>query len=145
MLSLNGWLLNDLSEMKKITDKKRRILRNIFKGLTLTSAAFVFQACYGTPEDFGLDVRIHGVVVSRTTNEPIPGIKVSVENYPQYKLTDSKGSFLIYASQEKILYVKFEDIDSTQNGVYLSQEITIEFIDRDIKDVTLNVSMDAAQ
>jgi putative lipoprotein (rSAM/lipoprotein system) len=128
--------------MKKFTDKKRRILRNIFKGLSLTSVAFVFQACYGTPEDFGLDVRIHGVVISKTTNEPIPGIKVSLENYPQYEITDSEGSFLIYASQEKNLQVRFEDIDSTQNGVYLPKDTIIKAIDRDI---TLNISMDAAQ
>ena len=40
---------------------KRDWKRKIIGGLFLTSVAFVFQACYGTPQDFGNDLLIEGV------------------------------------------------------------------------------------
>ncbi len=40
---------------------KRDWKRKIIGGLCLTSVAFVFQACYGTPQDFGNDLLIEGV------------------------------------------------------------------------------------
>ena len=38
--------------------------KNLFKGLCLTSVAFVFQACYGTPQDLGYDLLIEGKVMA---------------------------------------------------------------------------------
>ena len=37
--------------MKKIELKSRHLLRNMFKCLSFTAMAFVFQACYGMPPD----------------------------------------------------------------------------------------------
>jgi hypothetical protein len=54
---------------------KRDWKRKIIGGLCLTSIAFVFQACYGTPQDFGEDLLIEGQVKSKTTGLPIKGIK----------------------------------------------------------------------
>lgn len=55
-------------------------LHNILKGISLTGAFFVFQACYGTPRsEFYHE---HGEapmtfsVVSRTTGEPLKGIRI---------------------------------------------------------------------
>lgn len=123
-----------------LTDKKRRILRRIYGTLSLTSALFVFQACYGTPKDMGSDVSIQGLVKSRTTNQPIPGIKVSILNHPQYELTDNTGMFKIYASKEEAFTVKFEDIGSNQSVKYLSKDTIIKVVN---ESTFLNVSLDA--
>jgi hypothetical protein len=40
---------------KKIKQNWRR---KLLGGLSLTSALFIFQACYGTPHDMGLDIFI---------------------------------------------------------------------------------------
>jgi len=124
----------------KLTDKKRKILRKIYGTLSLSSALFVFQACYGTPHDLGYDVYIQGLVKSNTTNKPITGIKVSIENHPQYEVTDSTGKFKIYTSQDSEYKLKFEDIDSTKNGAFLPKDTIVKIID---ESTFLNVSLDA--
>ncbi|GHT51222.1 hypothetical protein AGMMS49982_08090 [Bacteroidia bacterium] len=130
--------------MGKIADKKRRILRGIFGGLSLTAVAFVFEACYGMPEDFGLDTRIEGVVKSKTTNEPIEGIKVSIEHeVDYYTLTDSNGQFVLFVPMEDRYEVKFEDVDSIQNGIFLPKDTTL--IRDAYGELTLNVSLEDAQ
>ena len=106
----------------EITDKKRKILRRIFGALSLSSALFVFQACYGTLKDFGADVFIQGFVKSKTTNSPIPGIKVSIANQPQYEITDNTGKFKIYTSLGNEYNLKFEDIDDVKNGAFLPKD-----------------------
>jgi len=124
----------------KLKEKKHKILRIIFGTLSFSTAVFVFQACYGTPEDFGMDVEIKGYLKSKATNQPIPGIKVSLENQPQYELTDSEGMFKIYASKDSSYKVMFEDIDSTTNGSFLPKDTVVSIID----DTTfLNVALDA--
>ena len=52
---------------------KRDWKRKIIGGLCLTSVAFVFQACYGTPQDFGNDLLIEGQVTSKISGLPIKG------------------------------------------------------------------------
>ncbi|MDR2814712.1 MAG: carboxypeptidase-like regulatory domain-containing protein [Prevotellaceae bacterium] len=126
--------------MKTFTRKSRKILRNIFKGMSATSLAFTFQACYGTPQDLGEDVLITGVVSSRQTDEPIPNIKVSVENQPQYEFTDDNGRFSVYALRDSACKVRFEDVDSAQNGTFLPKDTIVEALSERI---ALNVSLDA--
>lgn len=94
-------------------------------GLSLTTAAFVFQACYGTPQDFGADVYIHGLVKSKKTDEPVKGIKVSVANFPQYQFTDDEGKFAFYSECADSCTIKFEDIDSAQNGTFIDKDTVI--------------------
>lgn len=124
----------------KITEKKRKILRAIYGTLSFSTALFVFQACYGTPEDFGMDVTIKGYVKSKVTNQAIPGIKVSLENHPQYEITNNEGMFMFYASMDSSYKVKFEDIDSTQNGIFLSKDTIVNIIDRS---TFIEVALDA--
>ena len=35
---------------------KYRVLRNFLKGCSLTTALFIFQACYGTPQGYNADI-----------------------------------------------------------------------------------------
>ena len=123
----------------KLANKKRKILRKVFGALSLSSALFIFEACYGHPQDFGNDVYIQGIVKSKITNQLIQGIKVSIENQPQYVITDSTGKFEIYTSRATEYNVKFEDLDSTQFGSFLPKDTVVTIADESI---FLNVSLD---
>jgi hypothetical protein len=146
--------------MKKIELKSRKLLRRLFGCVSLTAMAFAFQACYGTGPDPFYDIRLTGVVRSKTTNLPIKGIKISL-NYDNkyydyyendinsYGLTNEKGEFDFYAgvpswdiygykdSTKVKLYsadsvkIHILDIDSTENGYF---EDKIIFINPEQKD-----------
>jgi hypothetical protein len=103
---------------------KRNWIRTIIGGLSFTAALFVFQACYGTPQDLGLDVLIEGQVKSKTSGLPIKGIKVSVTNI-QYEITDQEGRFSFYTEKIEGLAIRFEDIDSIQNGSFLKKDTVL--------------------
>jgi hypothetical protein len=120
----------------KFNEKKRKILRTIYGALSFSTALFVFQACYGTPKDFGLDVRFFGVVKSKSTNMPIPGIKVSLLVQPQYEITDTAGKFMIDVSKAPEYTFIFEDIDSTKNGTFMTKDTVIKTVG------ILNISLD---
>jgi len=104
---------------------KTNVIRKIVGGLSLTSAMFVFQACYGTPQDFGLDLLIEGQVKSKTSGLPIKGIKVSVAENLQYELTDEEGKFSFYTEMLEGLILQFQDIDSSQNGLYIEKDTVL--------------------
>ena len=98
--------------MKRLfTFAGNKTLNFCMKSLSLTSMMFVFQACYGTPRDFGSDALLHGTVVNQATGEPIEGIKVTIgENY-RHEITDAKGEFYLYlpSNQEHSLSFKSPD------------------------------------
>lgn len=104
---------------------RRNWRRKILGGLSLTSALFIFQACYGTPQDFGLDIFIEGQVKSKTTGIPIKGIKVTMPDNLQYQVTDQQGKFSLYTEAADSYKIKFEDVDSNQNGLFSARDTTI--------------------
>jgi len=127
--------------MKKIELKTRNLLRTIFGGISLTAIAFMFQACYGTPKDLGLDIKLKGTVKSKTTNLPIKGIKVTRKDSPTYELTDEKGNFSFYTYQydSDSIPVLFADIDGVDNGNYADTTVIIYPAGKD--EVIINVEM----
>ncbi len=102
-----------------------RFFRKIIGSLSLTSVAFVFQACYGSPQDFGLDVHLNGTVTSEKTGLPIKGIKVSVNEGYQYVETNEEGKYSFYVPLSDSLKVSFEDVDSLINGLYLPKDSVV--------------------
>jgi hypothetical protein len=104
---------------------KRSLTRKIINALGLTTAMFIFQACYGSPNDFGYDVRLEGTVKSKKTGLPIKGIRVSVAENIQYGTTDDIGHFVFYAPKFENMIVSFEDIDMSQNGLYSKKDTVI--------------------
>ena len=104
---------------------KTNWIRKFLGGLSFTTALFVFQACYGTPQDSGADVYVHGLVKSKKTGLPIKGIKVSVVDNPQYQYTNDDGSFSFYTETAESCKVMFEDIDLSQNGTYNNKDTTL--------------------
>ncbi|MFA5325923.1 MAG: hypothetical protein WC305_07175 [Bacteroidales bacterium] len=101
---------------------KNNFLRKILGGISFTSALFIFQACYGTPQDFGMDLLIEGQVKSKTSGLPINGIKVSIANNIQYSYTNEDGKFSLYTEMTNNITLSFEDIDLTENGVFIKKD-----------------------
>lgn len=110
---------------------KRSLFRKVIGGLSFTTALFVFQACYGTPQDFGDDLYISGEVRSKTTGDLIQGIKVSVANGTQSEITDFSGRYTLYTARVDNLKVSFEDIDAGTNGLFAKKDTVITPVDFD--------------
>jgi len=51
-------------------------LHNLLKGLSLTTALFIFQACYGTPEWLH-DSEMSFKVVAAESGDPLEGVNIS--------------------------------------------------------------------
>lgn len=118
---------------------KKNVCRKIIGGLSLTSAMFVFQACYGTPQDFGLDLLVEGQVKAKASGLPIKGIKVSVAGNIQYEITDENGNFSFYTEMLEDLTLKFQDVDSTQNGLFHDKDTLLtERSEKIYLDITLD-------
>jgi len=126
--------------MKKLELKSRKLLRTIFGSISLTAMAFVFQACYGTKEDFYYDIKVTGTVRSKSTDVPIKGIKVVVNSERNFGITDENGNFDFYASvsnsheyyNDSVRFapdsvrVHFLDIDGDENGSFSDTTIIID-------------------
>lgn len=78
---------------------KRNIFRVLLRSISFTTALFIFQACYGSPQDFGLDLHVDGKVLAKSSGLPIKGIRVSVLNNVQYVFTDEQGRFSLYTEK----------------------------------------------
>jgi len=86
------------------TQRSCYFLRNILKGFSLTSALFIFEACYGTPKGIWIedyDVRLK--VVSADDLSPIEGIAVKTRLYEDESLdwtlagyTDKNGTAEVF-------------------------------------------------
>jgi hypothetical protein len=118
---------------------KRNWVHKLIGGVSFTSAMFVFQACYGTPQDFGLDILIEGQVKSSATGLPVKGIKVSVAENMQYEFTNEEGKFSFYTEIVDSYKIKFEDVDSDQTGAFIDKDTIIATID---KRVYLDIALD---
>lgn len=98
-------------------------------GLSLTSAMFIFQACYGTPQDFGYDILVEGKVTAKTTGLAIPGIKVVVGDNIQFTLTNEEGYFSFYTISDTQIPIRFQDIDRELNGSFGDKEIIVSAVE----------------
>ena len=139
--------------MKKTELKLRKALRTLFGCISFTAIAFIFQACYGMDRDWSYDVRLTGTVTSKTTNLPIKGIKVVVndEGY-NMGITDENGNFDFYSSVPNYSYerddvhyspdkvrVSFFDIDGIANGHFADTTIIINPARKD--EVKINIQL----
>ena len=104
---------------------KRNWVRGMIGGLSFTSALFIFQACYGMPQDMMDDILLEGKVTSLTTGLPVEGIRVSVENFGNYANTNSKGQFSFYTPGDSHLLLIFEDIDPEAHGNFARKDTVL--------------------
>ncbi|MBQ6557558.1 MAG: hypothetical protein IJL86_08450 [Bacteroidales bacterium] len=97
-----------------------KLVHHLLKGATLTSALFVFQACYGTPGPMyeeGGEAPMSFTVVSQATGAPLKGIKVEAGAVESDSLsvvgtTDENGSCKLNLPYNRNLngpFIRFED------------------------------------
>ena len=109
--------------MKKLRQKKQQILRFLFGSFSATALMFTFQACYGMPSN-GDWYPVEGQVVSESTQEPIPDIKVICERngfmVNDAVSTDAEGRFIIDLNKDELdsVNIHLKDVDGAENGQY---------------------------
>ena len=94
--------------------------------------AFVFQACYGPGPDYGknCDMNVKGVVVSKSTNMPVEGIKVVAENLTA-GFTDKDGRYDFFVAiprkfENSVRFeLRFQDTDGLQNRHFADTTIMV--------------------
>lgn len=100
----------------------------------ITGSLFIFQACYGTPQDPDKNMLIsfEGHVRSEDLMESIPDIEVSLltkDKYDSYRtFTDENGKFSFDISSEvpdKSFDISIKDIDDENNGLYQPEKAKI--------------------
>ncbi|MCR5325580.1 MAG: hypothetical protein K6E37_02385 [Bacteroidales bacterium] len=100
-------------------------LHNLLKGASLTTALFIFQACYGTPKEVYYlqsgEAPMSFKVVSHSNGAPLKGIKVFSQSnrlntvaYTEIGVTGDDGSCHVdipYRKNALGPYLRFEDPD----------------------------------
>ena len=104
---------------------KRKQIKTLLGGISFTTALFVFQACYGMPQDMQDDVFIQGKVVSQSTNLPIEGIKVESDIHEHFGVTDRQGEFTFYTPWAESLKLTIEDTDPESAGSYVRKDTVL--------------------
>ena len=104
---------------------KRNLVRNIVGGLSFSTALFVFQACYGMPQDMLDDLFIEGTVTAESTGLPVEGIKVTVSENGRHDYTDSEGFYSIYTDLTDRVTLLFDDVDSEDNGSFARKDTVL--------------------
>lgn len=117
----------------KIKNRIRKIYRYILGTVCLSSVAFIFQACYGTVEDFYEPDFVYatGTVLSNG-NIPIAHINVSLDGDSKNSTyTNIDGDFILYLEMRDNYLLHFEDQDSIptslnqRNVFYLAKDTVI--------------------
>jgi putative lipoprotein (rSAM/lipoprotein system) len=103
---------------------KRTWRKGILGGLSFTSALFIFQACYGMPQDFYEEIQFTGHVKSKSTGKPVEGILVSLNNNLTCETLEN-GEFQIFSERIDQAKLSFRDVDGDKNGAYLTQDTVI--------------------
>lgn len=119
---------------------RRKVVRAFLGLFSISTMLFVFQACYGTPQDFGQDILIEGQVKSQSDNSVIQGIRVGFDNLPQYTATDADGKFSLYCPRQDSYEVIIQDEDGEQNGSFINSD-TIINLDLEQTDLFLSISL----
>jgi hypothetical protein len=113
--------------MKKIVEKARLILRNVYAALGATAMPFLIHAAYGMrePDLSSYRIPLQGRVVSEETGDPVAGISVTYDRYATAD-TDGDGRFLIYVPEENFYPISFFDADGFENGgFFLHKNLSI--------------------
>lgn len=108
--------------MNQFAKIKRNLLRNTIGIFSFSTALFVFQACYGTPQDFGQDIFIEGKIISQDTDSPIKGIQVSIADNTQTCTSDINGYFSFYTANTENYRLTFTDVDPQTDGSFASAD-----------------------
>lgn len=106
--------------------RKRKFFRTFFGLFSLSGILFAFQACYGTPQDFGMDVHVEGKIISAANQMPVSGLKVQVDESGAWDRTLSDGSFAIFCERMPSYHIIVTDDDGALNGTFQAQDTTVQ-------------------
>lgn len=113
-----------------------KLLHKILKGASLTSALFVFQACYGSPYPYdGVDVTFK--LVSDVDGSPIKDVKLLYKEAGEWSdcgRTAADGTIGLYAiDPESCMNLKF----STEDGKYEAKDTVICTVTENVIEIRL--------
>jgi hypothetical protein len=121
--------------IQKIKDKKQQLIRFLFGSFSATALMFVFQACYGMPQNRmspDEDIIIMATITDMETGQPVEGLAV---NFPDLELeatTDSAGVFCVSvdgAEHPNQVQLLVNDVDGTENGRYETLDTNFTYDD----------------
>lgn len=110
------------------------IIRNLLKGISLTAAMFVFQACYGTNEGWYVENNMTFHVVSAEDGSPMPHVKI--RSQLQVGDTNQEWYLLGYTNDEGIASV-WVDYNYSENSQILFRFVA-DNPDYAVKDTLIN-------
>lgn len=126
-----------------------KFLHNLLKGVSFTGALFVFQACYGTPQDplynqYGTAPMTFSLR-SHTTGQPLEGIHISgkaygSENFLPLGITGADGRCQVeipYSRNYEGPFIRFEDTE----GQFAAKDTTLA----DLRERDIIIKLDALQ
>lgn len=107
----------------------KKAVRRFLQGCSLTAAMFVFQACYGTPDDYQYHLVFQ---VLDENNNAVDGIRLKLfREYnhqflpiDDYGLSDSNGVIHAYVWPENILDTKFLFTDAEERFEHMDTTFT---------------------
>ena len=114
--------------MIKLSDKSRKILRAIYRGLGVTAITLAVNSCeiippyqswdeYGPGPDINREeILIRGQVKSKRTGEMIKGIAMYIEGIYNYPSMIYTGDFYFFVPVRNNYTIIFTDIDGEANG-----------------------------
>jgi len=130
--------------MIKLSEKGRKILRALYRGVGTAAVSLTFGACnwlispvmYGMPPggcEYGMppyeqeDIYLRGIVKTKKTGSPITNISVWIKDVTNYYTitTWTNGSFDIYLPKMDNYTIIFTDIDGDENGSYKTLTISL--------------------
>lgn len=123
-----------------------KYLRKILKGVSLTAAMFVFQACYGTLQDEGYWQNVAFRVVSSDDGQPIPNVDIMYQyqrggdyhdqDWLEFGKTDSLGfnSGILEDCGVPTMF-RFKDANSTYD---VKDTVLTRLYDVDTVDIVLS-------
>ena len=122
-------------------------LHNLLKGVSLTGALFVFQACYGVPqspmyEEEGVAPMTFSLV-SHSTGAPLEGIRVLARNGEALReigTTDAAGYCRVEIPYRRNLSGPFLTFEDPQ-GKYSAKDTTLA----DLRDRDILIKMDESR
>lgn len=103
-----------------------KLLRNLLKGASLTTALFIFQACYGTQSWLADQPDVTFKVVSADGSTPLNGIAIKTKGDTDWNIvghTYEDGSAQIFATRENNEPVDFRF--ESEDGAYIVKDTTV--------------------
>ncbi len=142
---------NSSNFRQKYLYSKRKIYYTILKIFGLCSACFLFEACYGSPQNETppeYNINIKGIVKSQDSLKPIQNIKVAISNSENSNFINSNTSSNGLYSSNSIVNsttlnwtLKATDTDGSTNGEFSEKETTFVISENDFNNKQTNIDL----